>query len=225
MNSCLIEINDLKKSFILKQVTIEVLKGINLKINSGDMISIVGKSGVGKSTFLQIIGTLDKPSSGTIKFDNVDLFNLSDKNQANFRNREIGFVFQFHHLLPEFTVLENTAMPAFINKINKKKAYSKAKELLSLVGLNDRIHHLTGEISGGEQQRVALARAMVMNPRLILADEPTGNLDTDTAVKMQELLLDLNKQFNTTVIVVTHDERFADLMPRKLRMSDGLFLE
>jgi lipoprotein-releasing system ATP-binding protein len=200
---------------------IEVLKGIDLRIAKGEMLSVVGASGVGKSTLLHILGTLDRPTSGKILFDDVDLFTLSEQQLADFRNRKIGFVFQFHHLLPEFSALENVQMPALINGLNPVEAGRRAREILQGVGLAERIHHRPGQLSGGEQQRVAIARALLLDPHLVLADEPTGNLDTHTSEEVFSLLRDLNKQKGITFIVVTHNERLAAQADRILKMVDG----
>ncbi len=223
IENILLEAFDIKKSYqITKQNKLEVLKGINLKIYKGEIAAIVGKSGAGKSTLLHILGALDTPDSGKLIFDSKDILANSDKELANFRNREIGFVFQFHHLLPEFTVSENIQIPAMING-NIKKDY--LHELLNLVGITDRANHKPSEISGGEAQRAAIARALINSPNLILADEPTGNLDTENAESVIDLIFKLRKQLNTTFIIVTHNSEFAQRCDRIIRINDGVILE
>ena len=216
-----LQIKNLGKTFHHYGKAIEVIKGIDLEVDHGDLISIVGESGVGKSTLLHILGTLDRPSSGTMRFDGQDVFRLTDKELARFRNKTIGFVFQFHYLLPEFTALENAMMPALISKIFRKEAEERAADLLAEVGLSERLYHKPAELSGGEQQRVALARALVMNPYLVLADEPTGNLDQRNSEEVHELFLRLNQRHSITVIVVTHNFRLAQRMPKRYCMRDG----
>lgn len=200
---------------------LEVLKGIDLEINKGEIVSIVGASGAGKTTLLQIIGTLDKPTSGSIKFDSQDIASLSEKRLASFRNKNIGFVFQFHHLLPEFTALENLCIPAFIAGVSQKEAKHRAMELLEFLHLNDRAEHKPSALSGGEQQRVAVARALMNHPSVILADEPSGNLDSANAKELHALFFTLRKEFNQTFIIVTHNQELADMSDRKLMMVDG----
>jgi lipoprotein-releasing system ATP-binding protein len=200
---------------------LEVLKGIDLEINKGEIVSIVGASGAGKTTLLQIIGTLDKPSSGTIKFENQDVASLSEKKLASFRNRNIGFVFQFHHLLPEFTALENLCIPAFIAGISQKEAKQRGMELLEFLHLTDRAEHKPSALSGGEQQRVAVARSLMNHPSVILADEPSGNLDSANAKELHKLFFTLREKFNQTFIIVTHNQELADMSDRKLMMVDG----
>ena len=185
------------------------------------MVSVVGPSGAGKSTLLHIIGALDRPSEGTVRFGNVDLSKMTPSALAEFRNRSIGFVFQFHHLLPDFTALENAMMPCLIRRMPRREAFARATELLEEVGLKDRLSHRPGELSGGEQQRVALARALVLNPRLLLADEPTGNLDSGTSSAIHELFFSINQQRQTAMVIVTHNPALARRMPRRLRMVDG----
>ncbi len=201
--------------------SLEVLKGVYLTIEQGKVISIVGASGAGKSTLLQIIGTLDKPNIGTLKINDIDVFGLKDKELSLFRNKNIGFVFQFHHLLPEFTALENVCIPAFINKTPKAEAEKKAIKLLTSLGLKDRIHHKPSELSGGEAQRVAVCRALINNPAVILADEPSGNLDSTSAKELHELFFKLREEFNQTFIIVTHNEELANMADQKLVMKDG----
>jgi len=202
-----------------------VLRDITLSIAAGERVAIVGASGAGKSTLLHVLGTLDAPSAGEISIDGQATTRMSSSQLADFRNRTIGFVFQFHHLLPDFTALENVAMPALIAGLDRAKALSRADGLLRRVGLGDRLEHRPGELSGGEQQRVALARALVMEPRLLLADEPTGNLDTKTGEEIHNLIVELNREFGMTLVVVTHNAEFARRMPRVLNMADGKFVE
>lgn len=221
----LIEVNDLHKSFTMGTQTIEILKGINFVLSRGEMLTMVGASGAGKSTLLHILGTLDRPTQGTVRFDGQNVFELSETQLAAFRNRRIGFVFQFHHLLPEFTALENTFLPSMIQKRPKTEAIEEAKQLLTEVGLQHRLHHKPGELSGGEQQRVAVARALIRNPDLVLADEPTGNLDTQTGEALFQLLRDLNRKRGTAFVIVTHNERLSKQADRLVHMKDGLLLE
>ena len=203
---------------------LEVLKGVDLHIRESEVISIVGSSGAGKTTLLTILGTLDRPSSGEILFNNVNITTLSEKKLAAFRNQHIGFVFQFHHLLPEFTALENICIPAFINKTSKKEAELKAYELLDLLGLKHRADHKPSELSGGEQQRVAVARALINNPKVIFADEPSGNLDSENAQNLHQLFFKLRDELKQTIVVVTHNETLANMADRKLIMKDGAIL-
>jgi lipoprotein-releasing system ATP-binding protein len=219
-----VEIQALYKSFALGGRPINVLQGVNLTVQAGDMVAIVGASGAGKSTFLHVLGTLDAPTSGRIRIDDQDLTLLNAAELAAFRNRTIGFVFQFHHLLPEFTAVENVAMPGLISGLPRALAEQRACALLEDVGLAHRLEHRPGELSGGEQQRVALARALVMDPRLLLADEPTGNLDARTGAAIHELLVELNRKRGMTMIVVTHNEDLAARMPRRLHMLKGQVL-
>jgi lipoprotein-releasing system ATP-binding protein len=198
------------------------LKGISLKVDKGEIISVVGASGAGKSTLLHIIGTLDRPDAGTIEINGVNVRKLSDKKLAAFRNKHIGFVFQFHHLLPEFTALENICIPGFIGRRNKREVERKAKELLTFMGLKDRSHHKPNELSGGEQQRVAVARALINDPDVILADEPSGNLDSASAVELHNLFFSLRNSFNQTYIIVTHNTDLANMADKKLTIHDGV---
>lgn len=211
---------NIKKSF----GNLEVLKGINLEIPKGKLYSIVGASGAGKTTLLQILGTLGRPDSGEIFFNDINISSLNDKKLADFRNREIGFVFQFHHLLPEFTALENVCMPAFIAKMTKSKAESKAKDLLGYLGLQERMGHKPAELSGGEKQRVAMARALVNSPSVVMADEPSGNLDSANRDELHELLFKLRDELGQTFVIVTHDDNFADSSDQILRISDGVIV-
>ena len=200
---------------------LDVLRGIYLTVRQGELLAIVGPSGAGKSTLLHCIGTLDLPSKGRIRLDNDELTGLPGGRLANIRNRTIGFVFQFHHLLPEFNALENVMMPGLIQGRSKREMDNLARALLSEVGLANRTTHRPGELSGGEQQRVALARALVLAPKLLLADEPTGNLDSATSSAMHELFFEINQKHNTTIVVVTHNTAFAESMPRVVTMRDG----
>ncbi|MEA3348704.1 MAG: ABC transporter ATP-binding protein [Pseudomonadota bacterium] len=215
----------LKKSFFLDKREITVLKGIDFTIEAGECIAVCGESGTGKSTLLQIIGSLDKPSSGSVSFFGVDIFSRSEIELAKWRNSALGFVFQFHHLLPEFSALENVMTPALINGISMLEAKEMATRLLQKVGLGERLRHKPGELSGGEQQRVALARALIMRPQAILADEPTGNLDAGTSDEIVDLLLECNREFNTTLLLVTHSQRLAARMDRTMLIENGLILE
>ena len=216
-----VEISGLHKSYAFRGRRIDVLRGIDLRVAAGDMVAVVGASGVGKSTFLHVLGTLDRPTSGRMVIDKLDVTQLDAVSLAAFRNRTIGFVFQFHHLLPEFTALENAAMPGLISGLSREQAESRAEALLKRVELGHRLLHRPGELSGGEQQRVALARALVMEPKLILADEPTGNLDSKTSDAMNDLFFDLNRRRGTTFLVVTHSRDLAGQMPRVVTMRDG----
>ena len=217
----MIQVQNLSKTFLKDGLAIEVLKGLNLRIDDGESLAIVGVSGSGKSTLIHILGTLDHPTSGTILYDNVDVFTWPEQKLAAFRNRKIGFIFQFHNLLPEFTGLENTMMPALIRRMPKSEAKRRAEALLCEVGLGDRITHKPGELSGGEQQRVAIARALILEPEILLADEPTGNLDTETGKKIEEILVALNRTKGITLIVVTHNQSLADRMSRQIGLRDG----
>jgi lipoprotein-releasing system ATP-binding protein len=220
-----VAVRALTKSFLHSGREIEVLRGLDFDLRPGEMASVVGASGVGKSTLLQVLGTLDAPTSGTITFDGVDVTGMSATRLAEFRNREIGFVFQFHHLLPEFTALENAMMPALILRLPRREASEMATAMLRRLGLGERLSHRPGELSGGEQQRVALARALILRPRLLLADEPTGNLDTKTGRAMHDLFFELNQELGTTILIVTHNDELAAKTPRRLRMADGLIVE
>jgi lipoprotein-releasing system ATP-binding protein len=221
----LLEGRGLHKSYWLGEKEIHVLRGASFALRAGEMASLVGPSGVGKSTFLHVVGTLDPPTAGHVLYDGQDAFEMGEEALARFRNRNVGFVFQFHYLLPEFTALQNTAMPALISRVPREPAERIAREMLELVGLGHRLDHRPGELSGGEQQRVALARALVLKPRLLLADEPTGNLDEATGEGIHQLLLELNRGLGIAAIVVTHNPRLAERMPRRLRLHEGLVVE
>ncbi len=201
--------------------SLQVLKHIDLEIEQGEIVSIVGASGAGKTTLLQILGTLSRPDSGTVSINNTEVFGLRDKPLARFRNHNIGFVFQFHHLLPEFTALENVCMPALIAGVKKKDAIDKATEILSFLKLDHRLSHKPGELSGGEQQRVAVGRAIINNPAVVLADEPSGNLDSESKKELHQLFFTLRDKFNQTFVVVTHDMELAGMSDRKLTIHDG----
>lgn len=200
---------------------LQVLKDINLEIKDQEIISITGASGAGKSTLLHILGSLDKADSGKVFYDDTDLEKLSDKAMASFRNTNIGFVFQFHHLLPEFSALENICMPAFIAGISKSSAFEKATHLMEIMGLSNRKYHKPSELSGGEQQRIAVARALINTPKALLADEPSGNLDSDNSTQLHQIFFDLREQLNQTFIIVTHNHQLAEMADRKLVMVDG----
>ena len=217
----MIEIRDLCKSYSAAGRDLSVLDHLSLVIAKGEMLAVVGASGAGKSTFLHLLGALDRPTSGTIQMDGADLFLRSDRELADYRNREVGFVFQFHHLLSEFSALENVMMPGLIRRMNRKETAARAEQLLSEMGLADRQHHRPGALSGGEQQRVAIARALLPDPRLILADEPTGNLDRHTGESVFQMLRAVNRKRGTTVVMVTHNEALAAAADRMVRIADG----
>ena len=220
-NTPFLEVSDVYKSFQLGSQTVNVLNGINLTLQRGEILAMIGASGAGKSTFLHILGTLNQPTRGTVLYEGQDVFLLSENDLANFRNRRIGFIFQFHHLLPEFTALENTYLPALIQNRPKREMMEEAASLLDEVGLGHRLHHKPGELSGGEQQRVAVARALIQNPDLVLAGEPTGNLDARTGETIFELLHTLNQKRGTAFIIVTHNERLYEKTDRLVHMVDG----
>jgi len=221
VSSDLVVVQNLTKSFVHEGRRLDVLRGVNLTVRAGEMVTVVGPSGAGKSTLLHLMGTLDLPSSGKILYEGKDVTSLPGRRLAAFRNQTLGFVFQFHHLLPEFTALENVMMPGLIHGVSRKALEKRASDLLDEVGLAHRITHRPGELSGGEQQRVALARALVMEPKLVLADEPTGNLDSATSQAVHQLFFRLNEARGTTFLVVTHDLTLANSMPRVVRMRDG----
>jgi len=217
----LLEVINLCKTYGMNHKTVEALKDISFSLSRGELVTIVGASGAGKSTLLHILGALDHPTSGMIRHRGKDLFSLSDMQLAEFRNKNVGFIFQFHYLLPEFTALENTMMPALIRGYKKGEALEAAETILTFVGLKDRLTHRQAELSGGEQQRVAVARALILKPELILADEPTGNLDSRTGEAIFDLLVSLNQQLGITVVLVTHNESMALRIPRRITLTDG----
>jgi lipoprotein-releasing system ATP-binding protein len=217
----MLKVQSIKKSY----GKLDILKGVDLDVQHGEIVSIVGASGAGKSTLLNIIGTLDKPDSGNVLIRGIDVNTLKSRQLSAFRNKHIGFIFQFHHLLVEFSALENVCIPAYIAGTSKNEAEKRASELLGLLGLGDRLDHKPGQLSGGEQQRVAVARALINNPAMILADEPSGNLDSHNARDLHQLFIDLRREFNQTFIIVTHNEELANLSDRKVLMKDGLIVE
>lgn len=224
MNKLIFSVSSLKKTFTDGHVLTDVLKGIDCKIKEAERLAIVGPSGSGKSTFLHLLGGLDTPSAGSILVQGINWQNLSEKKRCERRNRDLGFIYQFHHLLPEFSALENTAFPLLLAKVPLPEAKERALALLSKVGLSHRAKHKPAELSGGERQRVAIARALIHRPLCVLADEPTGNLDQANAAKVFELMLELNEAFNTALIIVTHDQRLASRMDRILCIEDGLLM-
>lgn len=222
----IVQIDTLSKSYPATTGSrIEILKGIELTLADGDSLAVVGASGIGKSTLLQILGTLDRPDSGRMFFRGVDVFKLSHDRLAKFRNQSVGFVFQFHHLLAEFTAIENVMMPVLISGEHRDQAYVKAEQILERVGLGHRLEHRVTDLSGGEQQRVALARALILRPALLLADEPTGNLDKSTGRQIHKLLLELNQEMQMTLVIVTHNPDLAALMARRITIVDGALVE
>lgn len=217
----MLELLNIHKSFIHNENIIDVLKGLDMVVHQGESVAITGASGVGKSTLLNIIGTLEEPSKGVVRFESKDINTMNEVDRCQFRNRMIGFVFQFHHLLPEFNALENTIIPSLIARENKKVAIQEAREILSKVGLKERMNHRIGEMSGGEQQRVAIARALIMKPKLLLADEPTGNLDRITGDGIVDLLLNLGADEGLSMVIATHNQRLAGRMLKQLEIVDG----
>jgi len=216
-----IEARGLSKSYTSEERRVTVLNGVDMDVDEGEMVAIVGSSGVGKSTLMHVLGTLDVPDSGSVSFEGNDLFSLPEPGRLAFRNEAIGFVFQFHHLLPEFTALENVAMPLFIARIDDDTALRRAREILADLGLSDRVDHRPSQLSGGEQQRVAVGRALVTKPRVVLADEPTGNLDNQTSGELVEILRRLHEERGLTSVIVTHSEKVAGICDRVLYMEDG----
>jgi lipoprotein-releasing system ATP-binding protein len=217
----LVEATGLSKRYVDGPAEVQVLHGLDLTIEAGERVAIVGESGVGKSTLLHILGTLDRPTGGNLVVSGVDVFAQDEESLARFRNQQIGFVFQFHQLLPDFTALENVMLPALIGRVSSGEARARAHDLLERVGLGDRVEHRPGELSGGEQQRVAVARSVMRRPRLLLADEPTGSLDPETGERVTNVLLDLNREVGAALVVVTHNDRLAGAMERTLRLDHG----
>ncbi|QOC21112.1 lipoprotein-releasing ABC transporter ATP-binding protein LolD [Wenzhouxiangella sp. AB-CW3] len=222
MSDAVIQARALTRTYVQGDTSLHVLRGIDLDIAPGESVAIVGASGVGKSTLLHLLGGLDKPTSGQVFVSGADMASGDEKQRARIRNRHLGFIYQFHHLLPEFSALENVAMPLLIGKQPAEQATEAARELLETVGLGERLHHKPGELSGGERQRAAVARALINRPACILGDEPTGNLDERNAAQVYDLMLNLNREFRTSVVLVTHDPQLAKRMDRRLEMTGGL---
>lgn len=217
----MIKVENVSKSYN----NLQVLKGVSLHIRQGELVSIVGASGAGKSTLLHIMGTLDRPDNGNVWVDNVSILSLNDNDLSQFRNRNMGFVFQFHHLLPEFTAIENVILPAMIFGKGRREVQQEAQQILQFLGLEDRMEHKPSQLSGGEQQRVAVARALINSPKVLFADEPSGNLDSENARQLHQLFFDLRDKFHQTFVIVTHNEEFAEMSDRKIVMRDGLIIE
>jgi len=224
-NDLVLRCTGLTKTFSEASFNVDVLNGVYLRLGKGEQVAIVGASGSGKSTLLHLLGGLDRPTTGMIEIDGVNMSELNDTERGHLRNRKLGFVYQFHHLLPEFSALENTAMPLLIRRVAASEAQSRAREMLAKVGLDDRLRHKPGELSGGERQRVAVARALVTRPLCVLADEPTGNLDRRNADSVYELMLDLNREFATSFVIVTHDMKLAAQVDRIVKLEDGVLKE
>jgi lipoprotein-releasing system ATP-binding protein len=225
MQDIMIVLENLSKTFFKEENKIEVLRGLNLKIEKGESLAVLGVSGAGKSTLIHIMGMLDHPTGGSLLIDEMNVFEWGEKKKASFRNSHIGFVFQFNNLLPEFNAMENTMMPALIGGLKKKQAGEKACKLLKEVGLENRIRHKPGELSGGEQQRVAIARALIMEPEILLVDEPTGNLDTETGKRIEDILVNLNVEKKITLVTVTHNKLLAERMSERIVLHDGEIYE
>jgi lipoprotein-releasing system ATP-binding protein len=221
----LVRVMDLHKRFVHNSAEVKILRGVNINMERGDTLAVVGASGIGKSTLLYLLGTLDRPDSGKILYREEDVFGFDKDRLAQFRNESIGFIFQFHHLLPEFNAVENAMMPALIKGIGKERAREAAAEILTRIGLKDRLFYRVGKLSGGEQQRVALARALILKPAILLADEPTGNLDKQNSEEIHNLLLELNQELSMTMVVVTHNMELASTMGRCVTISDGQLKE